>query len=344
MYLIINRLCKKEYIVLDTCFKNKLDSDIGAVYSYIDDKSNIVIVKNDIKAVNDGEIYKKSLKYYTTLAKAKLVVTNNAHHLYVGINKNTVLINTWHGTPYKDVSINKNATKVLNFTNRNTTLHISGNEFFEQTYLNDTIDFKGKIITKGFFRNDILFNDEKFYSDKKFCKNGKKNILICPTWRDYGDCQLIKEMVQLITEISSKYSDKYNLLLRMHNKSEFSEVLKNDCCFNVSNSKYETQKLLKVTDILITDYSSIFFDFALLERPIFLFQFDEELYKKERGLVIKDIQKEYGLSIFRNCLELTNSLDNFDYDEECLKTIKFNKLIGQTETGNSLETIDKYIL
>lgn len=335
-YLMIHYFCEKKYIVLDTCFNSVLDGDIGAVYEELKYSNQIIVVKNDKNVIKYNEIYKKSFKYYYYLANAKLLVTNNAHHLYVNKNKNTIVVNTWHGTPYKDVSINRLSTIILKFMNRNSTVHTSGNKYFEQKYLRDTIQFKGTVLKNGFFRNDILYSVEKFYNKYDFCKNGKLNILISPTWRDYGDAVLLDKTLELVTVLEKEFSNRYNILIRMHNKSKLEDKIDNNHIFDVSGSEFEIQKLLKNIDILITDYSSIFFDYALLEKPIILYQYDEEEYKEKRGLLIDDIRQEYLQNVFRESKEIVDFIKNISFDNESEKIKKFNLKIGNYETFDSL--------
>lgn len=342
IYLLINKFQSKEIILLDTCFNSVEDGDIGIVYNYFKYDYQVIVVKNNKSYTDKNEINKKSLKYYYYLSKSKLLVTNNAHHLYSPKNKKTNIISTWHGTPYKDVSISKFSTYILQFMNRNTTAHISGNKYFEQKYLNETINFKGQVLRNGFFRNDILLKDSSYYDKYDFCQNGKENILICPTWREYGEDKLVIEIKQLIEQLNIKFSSRYNILIRMHNKSKLSTILDPSLFYNVSDKEYEIQKLLTITDILITDYSSVFFDFALREKPIILFQFDEIEYKIKRGLLIDDIAKEYGMNVIRQVDNILYFLDNLDLNFEKKKIIEFNDRIGQYELGDSIAKIKNF--
>lgn len=340
IYAINNIFMNKEYVLLDTCFNNIEDSDIGVCYRYYIKTDKVIIVKNNIEMLKSDEILKKSLKYYIVLSKAKIVITNNTHHLYVNKNKDTLIFNTWHGTPYKDVSINTFATKVLKFANRNLTAHISGNQFFEETYIHNTIQYNGQILRHGSFRNDVLLSDDFFYQEYEFCQNGKGNILICPTWRDYGDEELLEKISELITLLNKKFYDKYNILLRMHNRSSLRS--KNDKLkyYDVSDNTFETQKLLKVTDILITDYSSIFIDYSILLKPIILYQFDLDKYKTDRGLIIDKIE-EYGLNVCIEASQVALLLDTLDVSVEINKVNKFNNLICHNESGESFDEFIK---
>lgn len=345
LYFLIAKFNNKEYVLLDTCFRNENDGNIGAVYNYLKDKEKIVIVKNrnNIKK-QDKYISKESLSYYIYLSKSKLVICNNAHHLYVKKSKKTKIVDTWHGTPYKDVSLSSFNKKIMRVMKKNTDYHISGNEYFEKKYLEETIDYQGKILRDGFFRNDILFDDINYYENEEFCNNGKKNILICPTWRDYGDDELIIKMNELIREISVRFEGEFNILLRYHSKTILNNSGKYINFYDVSGDIYETQKILKITDILITDYSSVFFDFALLERPILLYQYDLEEYKEKRGLLINDISDEYGMCVVNSLDNMLRTLENINKIEEKNRIEKFNFLIKNIRFEDSLDILNKLLV
>lgn len=329
----------KDIIVVDTCFDNVNNCSVGVVYDYFTSQNEkVVVVKNDKNHLKDGDILKSSFLYYKTILRAKLIVCNNAHHIYAPKKKGTYLLLTWHGTPYKSVAIGKFATKVLAYTNRNVDEHLSGSEYFDTNYLANTINYTGFVSHDGFFRNDCLVNCTKKIKGLPFTENNKKNILICPTWRDYGNEELIQKTQELITRINLNMNDTYNVLVRMHNKIvESSEFNLTGDFYLVGTSDFVTTDVLSITDLLITDYSSIFFDFALLKRPIMLFQFDKEKYCKERGLIIDDIKNEYGLSVCDSVDSLDEYIKTFDEQTEIDKVKAFNEKINQTETGKSFE-------
>ena len=80
-------------------------------------------------------------------------------------------------------------------------------------------------------------------------------------------------------------------------------------------------------DILISDYSSIVFDYSILEKPIFLYTYDLSMYQKERGLYL-DVEKDIPIKVCKNEIELLNSICEIDLFKEKEKTKKFkNKFI-----------------
>ena len=157
--------------------------------------------------------------------------------------------------------------------------------------------FKDEVVLTGFARFDQLKN----------CKT-KNQILLMPSWRNYILTPSYKKQNNKDIDkfIASNYFKTYNSLLnnkKLHKILEVNniklifqlhpEVIKFISMFNVKNENIiisdisaDTQTLLKESKLLITDYSSVFFDFAYMKKPIIYYQFDEkEFYSKhyEKG-------------------------------------------------------------
>lgn len=146
-----------------------------------------------------------------------------------------------------------------------------------------------RMLRTGIPRSDILFDEnirkqswehalERFPAIK-----GKKIILYAPTFRvqQLTDYKLELDIKQLYRALS----DDYVLFIKLHpavsNNISFSY---GDFVFDVSDYK-DTNALLLITDLLITDYSSIPFEYALLEKPMIFFAYDIEEYKVTSGLI-----------------------------------------------------------
>ena len=109
----------------------------------------------------------------------------------------------------------------------------------------------------------------------------KKIILYAPTYRITGVVDLPFDPDQLISYLNENFKDDYIIITKMHYLNSLSKIYENviDC------TKYsELVDLMKISDILISDYSSLILDFALLNKPIILFQYDYYRYTKERGV------------------------------------------------------------
>ena len=95
--------------------------------------------------------------------------------------------------------------------------------------------------------------------------------------------------------------------------------------------------LLKVCDILISDYSAIMADFSILERPILCFAYDYEQYKRERGLYI-DYDKEMPSGILKTEEDVLSYIQNMDYKVECQKSREMIKNKISYYGGHAIET------
>src|SRR5699024_6373217 len=131
--------------------------------------------------------------------------------------------------------------------------------------------------------------------------------------------------------------------IRMHAAvKEFSNIPNDSRIIDVSNYA-EMSELLLVTDFLISDYSSCVGDFALLERPIILFQPDRAEYMKNDREFYFDIDKSTYF-IARDIDELINIIKNTELHTFKDNTKKILSFYGCYETGKSTENITRYIL
>jgi CDP-glycerol glycerophosphotransferase len=109
----------------------------------------------------------------------------------------------------------------------------------------------------------------------------------------------------------------------------------------VDVSKYKPgYNLLMTADILISDYSGIIFEYALLEKPIILYIYDYEKYKENRGLSV-DIEKEFPFQKCKTEDELYEVISNLDYEKECEITRRFKKKYGLIEQGATENVVNE---
>lgn len=203
------------------------------------------------------------------------------------------------------------------------------------------------ILRTGIPRTDFFFDKEKLVQVTKNIYrdypqfHGKKIILYAPTFRDH---QLNHYELHLeIEKMRQALQSEYLLLIKLHpavqNTIDYERMYPN-FVYDVSNYK-QTNELLVITDYLITDYSSIPFEFALLKKPMIFFPYDFELYKKDRGLI-----EEYLLELPGPVAYKTDELVNiilyhkFDFDLINSFSLKWNEY----SIGNSSEKLVQYIV
>src|SRR5699024_1491497 len=187
----------------------------------------------------------------------------------------------------------------------------------------------------GMPRNDVVIENNLGIKKKikeKYGIKDRKIILYAPTWRDDPNDLDLMDLKQW----EAILADEYVLLLKAHGLSEQFNIKENNFVIDVSDFE-ETSELIVAADILITDYSSIMFDFALTSKPIFLYVPDYEKYSDERGLYFDLMKTE--LSVFKNALSLLEYIQKFDEDKERDISKKFGQEFNEVNTPDATEKI-----
>jgi len=243
-----------------------------------------------------------SLEYYKYLSTAKYLINNVTWQNYFIKKPSQVVINTWHGIPLKHIGFDipdgiiaaENMIRNFLLTDYVISPVPYMTEIYRSAFKLDGL-FPGKIIETGYPRVDSTFNvDRVQFSEelKRFGVSfdpGKKLVLYAPTYREdqYAkpDYSAIDEYNYFLEKISG-YLDlnEYQILFKPH-QIVYKKMMENGSLQdNFIPAVVDTNKLLGVTDVLISDYSSIFFDFLVTGRPILFYISDFEEYSDTRGL------------------------------------------------------------
>lgn len=268
-----------------------------------------------------------SLSYFITALKAKYWITCvNIERSLKFKKKNTIYLNTWHGVAINEMGNAVKGRKDFDWSYIDYVCY-SG-EYEKQIIIRDFNAKEKNMLPSGLPRNDELYHVSKD-KIKKIRKKleipeDKKIILYAPTWRDSTD---FGESYQLIPPINwekwrNELSDQYVVLLRTHAYTtklmgvEFNDFIR-DC-----SSYPNVNHLLMAADVMISDYSSIIFDYAILGKPILCFGYDYEQYSKYRGFYF-DLDKELPSGIIRDEKNLLRHIRKMNYEKECEKTRRF---------------------
>lgn len=293
------------------------------------------------------KIKSDTIKYFVIALKAKYWITNSAIERGLKFkNKNTIYINTWHGTPIKKMG--KDAP--------NTAFKFHASKF-DVMYAQSQYDInifsrafelpENKFALVGLPRNDELFNVSEEEINELRRKLGipedKKIILYAPTFREYkrdrNGC-VIAPPINL-HKWKEKLSKNYIILFRAHYEVNKVLGLKDDEFIRNVSTYNNLNELMKIADILISDYSSIMFDYSILKRPIYSYAYDYEEYKNKRGMYI-DIRTELPNGICEKEDELIEKIINCDFEDEKNKVEKFSRKYIQND-GNAAKYIDELI-
>lgn len=245
-------------------------------------------VRKEIKKLPNVYLVKYHKRLFLRiLASAGLIITNTTLPPYFMRREGQTVLNTWHGTPIKylgyDIETNPYASSknVENLFLQNTHL-VNPNQFTENALIKsftlNKMDDTQFAIT-GYPRQDLMINAtmERKQEIKNFLNIplDQKVVLYAPTFRGANNKSDNRE---------KKMVDKAKKLLS--NKEEFAFIYKGhyfeDGVENKANV-VDTNELLSIVDVLITDYSSIAIDFLAMSRPIIYFTYDIDEYRAERG-------------------------------------------------------------
>lgn len=297
--------------------------------------------------------------YYKYLAQSKYWVNNIIFPIHYK-RKGNVYLQTWHGTPLKklgfDITIpGPEVEGRENFYNesRNWDYLISSNEYSTEIFRR-AFKFDEEVLEMGYPINDIFFrkNDKviREIKDRLDIPKDKKIILYAPTWKDDEQNDAWDHYFNLeidLERLYKKFGDTHTILLKMHHLvSENFTIDDKMKDFAIDLSGYDDiQELYIISDILITDYSSVFFDYAHSRRPILFFVPDLEHYVSEvRGLYL-NMETDMPGPLIKDNDYLIECIENIDAVEKEYKERydKFYEKFCSICKGHSSEEIIKRV-
>lgn len=201
---------------------------------------------------------------------------------------------------------------------------------------------KEKIVVNGLPRNDVLFKLSKMRNDlrKNFKIRNEKLILFAPTFREKTRREYYISMVEDIKFLSKSLTEEYKLAVRLH--PNISKLCIDFSCILDLNS-IAAEEALVISDILITDYSSIIFDFALLEKPMIFYAPDLHNYYNRRGFYF-DYETFVPGPISYTKEELLKNIKEYDWTKWKDKVLDFKSKFNPYFDGKNSERAIKKIL
>ena len=342
-----------DYIIVFVSFMGKSFNDSPKViYDYISNQEKYKDYKC-IWAFEKPEKYPElntvkidTIRYFLTVLKAKYWVTNTNIERGLKFKKrDQIYLNTWHGVALKHIGNDCPGRKDFNF-NTVDYLVVSGN--YDEKVFKSAFNAKENSYLKcGMPRNEELWNvNPEIIHEKKKLLNlpeGKKIILYAPTWRDStdgGKSYSIKPPINF-NKWEETLGDDYVVLFRAHHQTtKVLGIYYNDFVRDYSDYPY-VNDLMIASDILITDYSAIAFDFSILNKAILIYAYDYDTYLKDRGTYF-DLDDIYPNKSCRTEEELLEKINSLDLYIEKQKTMSFREKFIQYGT-KSTETCVKAI-
>lgn len=334
------------YLLEELCHNKKYDH-FTKIVAVSNDSYNDVCLFLAAQSLSNTQVVKlHSRRYCKVLASAKYLINNVTFPFYFIKKEEQVYLNTWHGTPLKALgkSMEEDMHTIGN-VQRNflmTDFLLAPNEFTLDILRNDYMlnkFYSGTYLLNGYPRNHIFY--DKNYQDKvkkELQLDDKKIVAYMPTWRGThalrNDTEQYTYIMHMLIELEKNIDDSTIIFIKEHSMSKIKIDFNQFEKVRPFPEMYETYQFLSIADCLITDYSSVMFDYANTGRKIILYSYDKEEYLAERGFYIDfDSLPFINVNTTKELISEVNNLYEYgDYSQKILKYISFDKI-------NTIESI-----
>ena len=323
--------------------------NIRTLYQYLVDngyldKYEIVCASNDFY-----HLERDSRVKYTSIYRGLYYFLTSKYFFYsfgkypIKPSKKQMVVNLWHGMPLKKIGNLEYGLENIDY-NFFTKL-VSSSDLFTPIMKTAFNAKDEQMLLVGNIRNDELFEEKK-----------DKNIIWMPTYRNsknYHDSQdafifsLDESEFENINTILAEY--EYHLYIKLHPLEESQFKFKNNysnihmLSEDIISQHYGTlYKFLGTTSALITDYSSVFLDYYLLDRPVAFTINDYEEYKEKRGFVFDDIKSLMAGPTISNLEELLKFLLSVmnSEDEFYIERNKVNSIVNSIQRDFTMTLLE----
>ncbi|MBS4179145.1 CDP-glycerol glycerophosphotransferase family protein [Lederbergia citrea] len=315
---------------------------------------DIVWAFNDLKKYENIPYIRKvktmSIKYFYELSTSKIVITNfRATELFVK-RKNQYYIQTWHSSlrlkhieKDAEASLPNTYVQMAKKDSKKCDLLLSGckysTDIFKRSFWYD-----GEIFEHGTPRNDFLFKNNFTLKEKVFddlnLPIDYKIMLYAPTFRKDEILTVYDlDYSGILTSLENKFGGKWVILVKLHPHllSKSTNIVYGNHVVDITHYS-DIQELLSISDVLISDYSSLIFDFSITKRPCFLYVPDiEEYIKQDRNLYFDILELPFPAAM--NNSDLNKDIKVFNSEKYITDLDKFFMKIGSFEDGKASENL-----
>jgi CDP-glycerol glycerophosphotransferase len=269
----------------------------------------------------------RSPEWYEALGRCRYIVGNTHLPPWIERREGQVVVQTWHGTPLKRIGHDFENTlfsstsylEDLDRESRQWSLLLSPNRF-STPILRRALRFDGEILESGYPRNDALCSPDRDKAAERVRRalrlpEGKRVVLYAPTWRETLGRHRGGFAMDLRIDLDHarrELGGDHVLLIRPHTHV-VEAVPGADGDFVRDVSAYpDVSALMLAADVLVTDYSSLMFDFAVTGKPMLFFSYDLEEYRDTlRGFYV-DFERRAPGPLLRTSAELVRALRGLD--------------------------------
>lgn len=360
------RVTKKQNTILFCSFGGRNFNDSPkAVYDEICSRDDFkdwrlvwAFVEPEKFTISRGEKVKvDTFSFFKLLVTSKVWVSNSGMDRGVDIITDKVIrVETWHGTPLKRICGEENQTSIVgNINNRkgpvdSFAIRCSQSEFDREIFSRVFHASKESILLSDLPRNDELlkYNIEKLDEIRKSLgiSEKKKVILYTPTYREYlinESCQNFIAPPMDLKKWERELGNEYVLLIRAHYALSAALNIKENAFVKDVSSYRSLNDLYAISDMMISDYSSTYFDYAILDRPMLCFAYDMEEYKKKRGLYL-DLNNDLPCKVCKHENEVISEIMNMDVIAAIEAAKEFHKKYAPYAGHASKIVVEKILL
>lgn len=237
-----------------------------------------------------------SLRYYFELARAGYLVNDTSFPGRFVKKEGQVYLNTWHGTPLKKMG-RDNRQELHSMGNVMRNLIQSDYLLFPSRYMQERMVqayqlrglFLGTVLNEGYPRNSVLLDARarERMRKKLGCENMQLFVYM-PTFRGSAEHIAAREQCAIVRELLGRLdtcmTDRQMMIVKLHPLLQDELPADGYRHIRAAQKQYDIYDVLAACDTLITDYSSVFYDYAVTGRRIILYAYDEEDYCAQRGL------------------------------------------------------------
>lgn len=345
---------KKKQVLLCSFGGKRYDDSPKVLYDYMIDHPSFkdyefiwAFTDPDLFEIPKGKkISINSLKYFWVAINSGIWISNVS--IERGLRFKTsenYYINTWHGTPLKKICSEANSSSI-DIDPKGMDLMCCQSEFDKKIFSRLFDIHEDNILMVDLPRNDSLLkyrvDDCIRIKQSLGIELSKKVILYAPTFREY-DVENNKFILSKYIDFekwSLELGQEYVILFRGHYLISQSLSLKTSSHVKDVSGYPILNDLMVISDILVSDYSSIFFDFSILEKPMLCYAYDYEMYSRKRGMYF-DIRNEL-LTVY-NEMQLLKVLRNLNNEELREKSKQFKIKYAPNPGKSSEKLINEFL-
>lgn len=348
IYFFMKFMPTHDRVVFISRQSDKLPLDFKLIINEIKNISSVEIVsinkrmdKSSLSVIKSTFTILKSMRY---LATSRMCVIDGYNIAVSTLNhkKDLKVLQLWHSLGaikkfgYQSLNTKKDKKIAKIMCMHKNYDYINGFSDLMTEYYMKAFNYDRKYFKSfGLPRTDYLIKNEKNLKKKVYLKypelRRKKIILYVPTFRDNDDYKIN----ELIESIDLK---KYALVIKVHPKMNI-DIEKRDNVYTCSS--FSSMTLLTIANYVITDYSGMAIEAASINKPLYLYVYDIENYKKFPGLNL-DLEKEFPGYVFKDPQKLYLSINKGKYNMEILEEFK-NKYVVSTDKDIT-KNIAKFII